>query len=40
VVENPDGTRDTQTDSHWIELGNDDLKDATAATISIDTFND
>jgi hypothetical protein len=40
VTENPDGSRDTQLEGHWIELGNDTLGDADAAVITLGVFND
>ena len=39
VTENPDGSRDTRMDGHWIELGNDSRKDANSQTLTVDAFN-
>jgi hypothetical protein len=39
VTENPDGSRDTRMDGHWIELGNDSRTDAGSAAITVGAFN-
>jgi hypothetical protein len=39
VTENPDGSRDTRMDGHWIELGNDTRTDAGSAAITVSAFN-
>jgi len=39
VTENPDGSRDTRMDGHWIELGNDSRDEAGASAISVSAFN-
>lgn len=36
---NPDGTRDTEIGSHWIELGNTARRDAGSTDISVQAFN-
>ncbi len=39
VTENADGTRDTAIGSHWIELGNDNRRDARSNDITVAAFN-